>query len=183
MVKMSNKRLVDIKLEKERGIKRPKLGFWDIFRSKYYVIKREDDKTYTASIALRFSPTRGYNGPVPRSQVHEHYMQRVKSCIENEVNPYLLGPDGKRLRIQILERGVQSNVPTHSIRIASDRVRSTWKKYESDISCEIIAHEILHLLGLPDEYEERHAGHHVNARDGKVHSEGYKVNCRVVQAK
>ena len=175
------------KIGEERKIK-TKWGFWDFLNNKGYLVKREDKDNYTVSIALKFSAARDYNGTVPRAQVHEHYMQKVRSCMENEVNPYMLGPAGKKLKIEILERGVKSNVPTHSILIVSNRHRGTYKKYPFDIDCETIAHEILHLLGLTDEYSETHAGHHVNPKNGEVHSRqvsyfaGYQFNCRVVQS-
>ena len=170
----------------ERRIK-TKWGLWDFVNNKGYVVKREDENNYTVSIALKFSPTRDYNGPVPRNKVQEHYMQKIRSCMDGKVNPYMLGPSGKRIRIQILGRGVRSNVPTHSILIQARSRRSTYKKYAADIDCEGMAHEILHLLGLTDEYADTHAGHRVNARNGKTQSNyrsyslGYKFNCRVVQ--
>ena len=176
------------KIGEERKIK-TKWGFWDFVNNKGYLVKREDADNYTVSIAVKFSPTRAYNGPVPRNKVHEHYMQRMKSCIGNEVNPYMFGHAGKKIKIQILERGAKANVPTHSILIGSNRIRGTYKKYPADIDCETMAHELLHLLGLTDEYADTHAGYHVDARSGRARSRkkqvgykfGYQFNCRVVQ--
>ena len=57
-----------------------------------------------------------------------------------------------------------------NIAIGSKNFRSSNKKYESDVDCPIITHEVLHLLGLPDEYKEQHLGYYVHSVTGEINN-------------
>ncbi len=160
-----------------------------------YGIKKNPDGSYTASLVLLFAAADDYDfSPiVPHHRVHDHYMRRVKSCMK-EVNPYMLGPSGEKLTIEILDynkiRRSNSKPPDglalHRITIQSSRGRSHSGSYEADIDCQVITHEILHLLGLKDEYPEMHAGHFANPLSGHIRESNpsalrYRFDCRVAQ--
>ena len=152
-----------------------------------YVVKKNPDGSYTASVALRFSPEEDYDGSVSYHRVHQHYLQKMRNCMR-QFSPYMLGPSGEKLNIEVLDMNTQniSREAQHSISIQSSRGRSTGVSYESDINCEVMTHEIFHLLGLKDEYPEMHAGHFVNPRDGHIRSYDpnyprYNFDCRVTQ--
>ena len=152
-----------------------------------YAIRKNPDGSYTASMALRFFPAEDYDFHriIPHHRVHQHYRQKMRNCMK-QVNPYILGPNGERLKIEILEPRSNSNIPAHHISIQSSRGRSTSRSYESDISCQVMTHEIMHLLGLKDEYPEMHAGHSVNPSDGSIGGYNpsfprYNFDCRVTQ--
>ena len=123
-----------------------------------YTIKRESNDNYTASLFIEFVPSVFYdNEDVPRrDQVQNHYRQMAQSCID-QANPYLKGPHGQKLNIVIRTPNANTCVPKNTITIWN-----TWMNddeaqalnYPSNINnCETITHEILHLLGLDDEYQ------------------------------
>ena len=152
-----------------------------------YRVTKTAPGAYTASIALKFVPSDDYdNKDVPDHQVHDHYLQRVRDCME-DINRYMLGPGGTRLSISVQDASRESPdlAPIKQISIKNSNSRSNVENYESDIDCQIIAHEVLHLLGLPDEYEVRHRGTHIHVENGDMDTTETtslpSFNCRVVQ--
>lgn len=60
------------------------------------------------------------------------------------------------VRFQLSEA---ADVPWHEVRIGGeDFRRSNSAEYEANASCPVVVHEVMHLLGLPDEYVERMGG-------------------------
>ena len=66
----------------------------------------------------------------------------------------MLGPNGKKLHINIREPSKKDDCGVENIRVAirSPNERSGVLHYSSNVECSVILHEIFHLLGLPDEY-------------------------------
>ncbi len=155
------------------------LGFYSGHR-----VTRELEGHYTASFAVEFSPREDYdNNDIPRGRAHEHYLQMMRGCMK-EVEPYLLGKDGERLRIDIVDARKRKDhcLPIHKIAIKSSRNRSNAIAYASDINCQSMTHEVFHIVGdLQDEYREVSSGMSVNAESGNVISSVRlpKYNCRV----
>lgn len=162
-----------------------------------YKVKREADGSYTASIAMRFSPAEDYDNEdvVPKDQVPTHYFQKAQDCLE-EANPKMLGPNGEQLNIVIEQPQADSCLPTRHITIQARGERSRSASYAADINCSTTVHEVLHEIGdLSDEYEESLRGYFVNADTGQVievedqfdenPGEGFvfhpAYNCRVLQ--
>ena len=163
-----------------------------------YHITRESDSQYKATIPLKFSPAEDYDNEqaVPREQAPAHYFNLAKECID-DANSMLIGPNGKRLLIDIQEAGSpksfflslldkvsgdkSSPEPSmvHNIEIKSASFRSNAHHYASDIDCPTIIHEVLHLLGLDDEYNEKSRGKRVLIDGHPAFLPHY--NCRVTQ--
>ena len=154
-----------------------------------YLLKKNSDGSYTASMALEFYPDRSYDGPVPRQRVHSYYLGKMQGCIREHA-PYMKGPNGEQLRIEIMnpKQRLRSGVPTHRISIQNSRHRDHSTSYSSDIDCQTVTHEVLHLLGLHDEYREMHTGYATNVRSGEIHHSyrpgfpRYNYDCRVSQS-
>lgn len=159
--------------------------------SSYHLI-RDNDGVYSIPLYISFSASRDYDGPVPRDQVNSYYLNKAQECI-NQANEKFTGPKGKKLKIAIQPspetecRRRFSSI--HNILIGSANLRSHSKQYTSDISCATITHEVLHLLGLCDEYRERTVGYYIDPNTGEVFSgKDYKedaiaklaYDCRVV---
>ena len=139
--------------------------------SRPYDLKREADGSYSIPLKLKFSPA-GYDGPVPEGYVHKYYLNKVQECMDT-ANQKLLGPNGEKLKIVI--NGPKENESqtckkddTIDISIKSHKYRSSHKSYKSDIKCPAITHEVLHLLGLCDEYKEEKRGHYVDPKTGQI---------------
>ena len=118
-----------------------------------YLVQRNFDGNYTIPLAMEFTADNRYDGPVPEEQVHNHYLRKVKKCITEKANPYLIGPNGKRLNIEIQDAKNSKCIPKHSILITAAEERSLDDRYAADIECGTIVHEVLHNLGLVDEYK------------------------------
>ena len=121
-----------------------------------YTIKRESNGDYTANLFIEFVPSVFYDNEdqVPKDQVQSHYSQRIQACIDR-ANPYLKGPNGQRLNIVIRTPDANSCIPKNTITIWNfsyyDSAQA--ENYPSNINdCAIITHEVLHKLGLVDEY-------------------------------
>ena len=123
-----------------------------------YTIKREPDGSYSVILNLQFSADQSYDGPVPINEVPSYYMNKVKQCIK-KANQKMLGPNGEKLNIVINTNEVNQNICEQNIKkilIVSKQHRTNSVKYASNIECEAITHEILHLIGLVDEYKDKH---------------------------
>ena len=120
----------------------------------HFALKRIDDKKLEATIALKFEKGNAYTPELANT-----LFNRTKSCINN-VNSYLKSPNGEELKINIIDeeennkRAPSERPLTRSIAVNNADARSHSLGYESDIDCETIIHEIMHLLGLVDEYHE-----------------------------
>lgn len=166
--------------------------------ARYYTIKKEADGgggISTAPLTLKFVPAKDYDGPVSRDKVHEHYMNRVKKCIA-KANTKMLGPNGEKIRIIINNPSGTDSCSKENVRKISIRSKNfvdSALDYSSKISCPVITHEILHLLGLCDEYRRQDNGYHVNSETGKrtqissmgkkkyKYRKGFNFDCRVTQ--
>lgn len=101
---------------------------------------------------------------------------RVDNCFKENTS-LLKGPDGKFLNLTLMNDDLKMSIPkemqplTYNISIADEGFRSNMRKYESDINCEEIVHETLHLLGLCDEYEEKRKGVWVNLNTNRDYDE------------
>jgi hypothetical protein len=119
----------------------------------YQVVKRLDQNRYEATLNLNVTDVANpENGPAT--------LAKIRGCMEL-VAPALKGPENKSLRIRILtpeetaalpeaERPQQVNIsvaPATEPRGHATNYLNSWK-------CDTITHEILHLLGLCDEYHE-----------------------------
>ena len=123
----------------------------------HYRIKRESAKHYKAFVVMEFSPdSSSYkSSPVPGDQVHDYYIGRVRDCL-SRANPRMKGQNGETLEIVIEDaRQVDSCMPKRLIQVgySPDRISST-TYYQNNIGCVAIVHEVIHLLGLWDEYKK-----------------------------
>ena len=123
-----------------------------------YYIRKEPDGTYSIPLNLRFSADEDYDGNIPKDAVPAHYMKRVQECM-NTANEKMLGPNGEKLKIVIQDSTEQNDNRCENtvkkIKVGSKGHRSNSSKYEADIDCPVITHEVLHLLGLCDEYKDK----------------------------
>ena len=136
-----------------------------------YTVKKEADGSYVIPLTLQFSPDKDYNAPVPGEHVHDYYMTKVRDCI-SQANEKMIGPKGEKLKIVINnpteDKSACADSNTEHILIGSSEHRDNSNKYGSDINCSTITHEVLHLLGLCDEYQEKRKGLYVHAKTGDI---------------
>ncbi len=135
-----------------------------------YTVRREPDGSFSIPLNLAFSADEDYDGEVPRDQVPNHYKNKVQECLK-KANSKMLGPNGEKLNIVIESPSKESacgKEKPKTIKIGPRNYRSYVVKYESNIDCPTITHEVLHLLGLCDEYKETVTGFQVSADTREV---------------
>ncbi len=137
-----------------------------------YVLKKEPDGSYSIPFNISFSADKDYDGPVPRQHAEDYYMKKAQECMQ-KASTKMLGPGGKKLKIVLKSPPPKEKDPcrgknTKEIKIGSSAHRSHAGKYSSDIDCPTITHEVLHLTGLCDEYEETQMGYYVHPFTGEV---------------
>jgi hypothetical protein len=137
----------------------------------YHVINRIDQNRYKATLNLSFNnPQDPSSGPL--------MLQKVRKCMQ-EIGPYLKGPDNQSLSISILTPSEASALPEnqrpelYNINVTNENIRGDAQNYRKDFTCETITHEILHLLGLCDEYHEN--GLFVSEWSCRVHPPGNSI--------
>ena len=136
-----------------------------------YAVKKEANGSYVVPLTVQFSPDRDYDGPVPKDHVPDYYMTKARDCM-SQANVKMIGPKGERLKIVINspteDKSACADSNTEQILIGSSDHRDNSNKYGSDIDCSTITHEVLHLLGLCDEYQEKRKGLYVHSETGDI---------------
>ncbi len=121
----------------------------------FHSVQRKLNGSYVINLNMHFVAGKNYDGSIPQDQIPEHYMTKVKKCM-NKANPKLIGPNGEKLNIIISSpKDTCEKKKSEKIEIQSRHHRSNTFQYSSNIDCPSILHEMLHLFGLEDEYEER----------------------------
>ncbi len=126
-----------------------------------------------------------------RNQV---FSQDIYDCLE-KVNPKLTGPNGKRLEVRLYlaedHKGENNPPPEHHLDVFPYDFRQdsgTWsdgrmRDGSPIMDCPTMAHEILHVLGLPDEYYEDELGYYTdregNVVEGPTSRFTYEYDCRI----
>ena len=131
-----------------------------------YTIKREQDGSYTIPVFMSFSAGPRYDGDFPREEVSHRYMARAQYCMER-ANEKMLGPNGEKLQIQI-QPSSNTCQQVHKISIVEKSSRTNSQNYAANVNCPAVVHEVLHLLGLNDEYKEVSKGYYVDSQTGEL---------------
>lgn len=147
-----------------------------------YIISRTAEKKYQAILNLKFIPNlQPYSGRAGDETLAETMLNRTRNCM-SEMKPYLRGPDGEELEIIIATNKEQ--LPFGMYRPDENVVKVSYQgndfrgnaaEFGSTFDCTTIGHEILHHLGLCDEYHE-----------GVIETPGYPEmdwECRPVTAR
>jgi hypothetical protein len=120
-----------------------------------YLLKRRMDGNFQAIVNVNFIQAAGIISPL-------EMMERTKKCLA-EASPALKGPNNEQLEMIVLTPEETKKLPSderpepHSIKIEGPQFRSNADSYSQNINCATIIHEVLHLLGLCDEYQEKRA--------------------------
>ncbi|MEK6623708.1 MAG: hypothetical protein AABY86_01985, partial [Bdellovibrionota bacterium] len=146
-----------------------------------YRLKKTGNKTFVAQLNLNFKTAQGKNNPA----LDARYRGKVTQCL-NRVNGQLKGPDGQSLKIELGPKNGPTAAPPVAIRIQTADYRSNSANWESDIRCDMVLHELLHLLGLVDEYEETLSGYttdddgNFGLHETGAASDSALFNCRAI---
>jgi hypothetical protein len=114
-----------------------------------YRLSQPTEGNFVAEVYAPFSP------PEKAAQMRAHANQ----CLE-QLNPRLQGPGSQSLNIRLVEEVGSPPIPPNPIAVVSADARSNSLAWEEDITCDVVVHELLHVLGLIDEYQETAIGYH-----------------------
>ncbi|MGZ3692718.1 MAG: hypothetical protein ACXWQO_00490 [Bdellovibrionota bacterium] len=131
-------------------------------------IERTGERAFRISFNVSFYPGPSYPGLPPAiSDLNANFRQKIQACLD-KLNPRLKAKDndGHVWKIELALSDPDSQVPQRKIQIVGPGISpmARWKTkdferandlaYPSDISCQTVVHELLHLGGLVDEYSE-----------------------------
>lgn len=125
-----------------------------------YTLIRSEEKKWTVALALDVKSGNGISG--------DEMFNRIKRCMAT-ANEAMKGPNGETIDFKILNSSenrklsLNKRAPLSHIEIEPIGTRSHSRAYAADISCSTIVHEVLHLLGLCDEYEANYDGYECRA--------------------
>jgi hypothetical protein len=111
-----------------------------------YKVSRLDDKNYQIAVPVDI------HGP---EDLVVAMKSRVKNCLARS-SYALLGPHGEKINLKIVEPAEASELTPHRIDISTlSRDTSTQFSFSPfTTDCPAITHEVMHMLGLVDEYPE-----------------------------
>lgn len=136
--------------------------------SAHYTLERINDKTLKAKVAVDF-----IDGLANTSVTSDELFKKTKECLAG-ASTYMRSPSGEVLNIEVIGKSEQSKLPrsqrpqVNPIKIMPKGYRSNDMAYKEDIDCATITHEILHLMGLVDEYKETINKAYVDVHSGKL---------------
>ncbi len=131
-----------------------------------YLLTRKPDGNHQVLLNLNFKKGSGSIQP-------EVMMQRTKECLV-EASPFMKGPNGELIELVALTPDEIKKLPRkqrpkeNNISIEKADFGTNAAQYAESVQCPTIVHEVLHLMGLCDEYEETRSKY------------GDMWNCRVV---
>lgn len=140
-----------------------------------YLLKKTGDNAYEATLTLDFTNMGG-------SATSEQMMASVKSCLAT-VNPHMKGPNGEKISLRALTPSeAEDQLPrgerpaVEKINIRPDGIAIDSQNFTGNADCATITHELLHHLGLCDEYKETRT----NVVSGMSRSRAEEWSCRNV---
>lgn len=142
------------------------LDYSNYYATGDYLLTRKPDGNHQVLLNLNFKKGTGTLPP-------EEMMQRTKACLV-EAAPFMKGPNGELIELVALTPEETNKLPrnqrpkANNISIESADFGTNAAQYAEGIKCPTIVHEVLHLMGLCDEYEETRSKY------------GDMWNCRVV---
>ncbi len=164
----------------------PEVGDYKLFRkapggtqawytSGNYLLKKTGADAYEATVNLDFKSAGGTSTP-------EQMMSHVRTCLAS-ASPYLKGPNGAKISIKALTpQETADQLPASErpfpgqINILPEGTEINSGNFHSKIDCATVTHEVLHHLGLCDEYKETRT----NLVSGMSRSRAEEWSCRVV---
>jgi hypothetical protein len=105
---------------------------------------------YEAVVRIKFVNEKGLKD----DKLSTEMIGRMNACI-NSVNSSLRGPLGEYLKLtQWTEKSVHPKPIGHFVFVHEDFPRANSMAWEREEQCQTIIHELMHVLGLVDEYQD-----------------------------
>ncbi len=121
------------------------------YKIKFNIVFKDDPKTKIYS-----TKARAY------SFVWRKFANECLAKLGNKIK----GPNGEILKLEVEESVDISTVPQIVVNL-KDAGRAHSREWIKDMPCATVVHELLHVTGLVDEYEEKQIGIKLNPKTGK----------------
>ncbi len=118
-----------------------------------YTLKRKQDGNYQAILNVKF--VQNTSTAVSPATM----LSRSQKCLALAA-PHMKGPDGKTIEMVVLPPNEISKLPNderpqeYQVKIEAPGFGTNAAAYAENVDCGVITHEMLHLMGLCDEYKE-----------------------------
>jgi hypothetical protein len=120
-----------------------------------YTLERTGANSYRIGLNVNLT------SPNLNAEVLASFEERMHACVANW-NPVLRGPRGEQLTIALTnptrteaQAVGTARAPQHDIQVHSNWPRANSHNYPRNMSCATTMHELMHLMGLCDEYREQ----------------------------
>lgn len=133
-----------------------------------YALTRKDKNTLTSTIVVRF-----VDGKYGTNVSADEMYQRANQCLK-KTSTYFRSPSGETILVDLVKEEDAENIEAtkrpevQQVEILPKSSRAHSRGYDEDIDCQTITHEVLHLMGLCDEYKETAKKRYVDTATGKI---------------
>lgn len=121
-----------------------------------YAVTKLDNKSYQIDLKIDFQPI-----AFGKDKIAPEHMDALKNSLNDclhAVNTKLKGPNGESLKIRINSDQAPAKLTSAKVAVDYNSPRAVALKWSPFLSCPTMTHEIMHLLGLVDEYKEKLCG-------------------------
>ena len=140
-----------------RSTGKGRLGNLLAYETGDYLLKHLPNGRFQAVLNLNFVPKTDKGTPAQAAEM----LERSRQCM-NQLTPYLRSPSRQELDVIILTPDEVKNLPLdqrpnpRTVEVSDEGVeyRGDAQNFGTNFNCVTIGHEILHHLGLCDEYHE-----------------------------
>jgi hypothetical protein len=137
-----------------------------------YSVEQKSSMSYKATFNIDFGNESITNedGTVTSGNIMR---DRINKCLD-EANPHMKDASGRKMELSVIAPEEANKIakykrpPVINIGLKKEKSRANNLNYPVDITCGTIVHELLHLTGLFDEYEETAKGTYVHTETGEV---------------
>lgn len=117
-----------------------------------FALTKIGNGNYRVDLKIKFQPM-NTNGPVTTADL-DKMKQNLSECMYY-VNKKMKGPNGEKIEIHVNESTAPQKLPETNITVSQGLPRQDSQNWGPDIKCSTMTHEMMHLLGFIDEYEEQ----------------------------
>jgi hypothetical protein len=127
-----------------------------------YGLRRSGEREYEVYVNVDFTAAANYDGNLrTKQELNAHYKRFMRQCFRTHENN-LVDEYQRKIKLKVYDEAgspLEAAPPLIKIDIVGANARSRSLAYAKNIDCPTVVHEVLHLTGLSDEYEETLIGY------------------------
>lgn len=152
-----------------------------------YQLERVGEKEYKIRFNITFVDGEKGKMDSTRSRAYSQVWRSIANECLAKVRDKIKGPTGETLTLEIEENNPKSKVPKIRVKL-KETGRADSRAWIKDMPCSTVLHELLHVAGLVDEYDEKLEGYSVDPKTGRYkkvdeNPEKLAYDCRIIGEK